>query len=457
MKSYKPSLIACFATLTFLYSLPAQSNQSDIPPSIDSRLIANPVFEQRTNRVLPAGLSSDPLTSRQWHLDAPPTEIAGTGLRDALETPQQLDSVIVAIVDTGILSTHSDMGTVLPGYDFVSDVTAANDGDGRDADATDPGDWISQSDIDEGVFPSDCGVANSTWHGTAVAGMLAAKNDNELGLAAAAPLALILPVRVMGRCGGTVSDLIDGIRWAAGLQVSGVETNPNPASVINLSLGYVGSCDSAMQKAITDVTRAGAVVVTAIGNGGYALSEQPYSPAICDGVITVAAADREGNFATYNNSGDAVDILAPGGEPGSGLTTLDDGGSQSARNDDLYQARYGSSIATPLVSATAALMLAANPLLEPHHIEDLLIENTRAVSDAGQCPNNSCGSGLIDARLAVHAAATADVLELRSADELYGGGGGGSMNPLLILLVILTRLDKARLLLTQNKSRNRTR
>lgn len=439
MNSLKPLNLACLAAFAALIAAPAQSNTVDIPQFLDAASPANLRMDSAATRVQPAGLSSDALTSEQWHLDAPPEEIAGTGLRDAISFPSQLESVVVAIVDTGILSTHSDMSDVLPGYDFVSNVSAANDGDGRDADPTDPGDWIAQSDIDDGSFPSDCAVANSTWHGTAVAGMIAAETNNELGIAGAAPLAKILPVRVMGRCGGTVTDLIDGIRWAAGLSVAGVEDNPNPATIINLSLGYVGSCAPAMQNAISAARNAGATVVTAIGNGGFSLSEQDYSPASCDGVITVAAADRDGNFANYNNRGDAVDILAPGGVPGAGLLTLDDGGSQSARNDDIYQPRYGSSIATPLVSATAALMLAANPLLEPHHIEQVLFENTRAVSDEQQCLEDSCGSGLLDAELAVFSASITDVSTLRSNDELYGGGGsgGGSVHPLWLLLLLL--------------------
>lgn len=428
MDYFRKTTVACLAALTSFSFLHTHQVIADVPSFVDTQ----------PHRVFPAGLSSDPLASRQWHLDAPPDEIAGTGLRDALNTPRQLDSVVVAVVDTGILSTHSDMGELLPGYDFVSLLSAANDGDGRDNDPTDPGDWVAQDDIDNGTLSDDCAVSNSSWHGTAVAGMLAASNDNALGIAGAAPLVQILPVRVMGSCGGSVHDLIDGIRWAAGLDVAGAPSNPNPASVINLSLGYYGTCDDAMQSAIRDVREAGATVVTAIGNGATSLATQPYSPASCIGVITVAAADREGNFASYNNRGDAVDVLAPGGVPGAGLTTLDDGGSRSARHDDLFQARYGSSIATPLVSATAALMIAANPLLEPHQIEGLITENTREVTNDSLCLENSCGAGLLDARLTVHAAATSDVRTLRIDDELYGGGGG-SLNPLWLTLLILLK------------------
>lgn len=429
MDNFRKTTVACLAALTSFFFLHTHQAAADVPSFVDTQ----------PHRVFPAGLSSDPLAPRQWHLDAPPDEIAGTGLRDALDTPRQLDSVVVAVVDTGILSTHSDMGELLPGYDLVSQISAANDGDGRDDDPTDPGDWVAQADIDNGTLSGDCAVSNSSWHGTAVAGMLAANNDNALGIAGAAPLVQILPVRVMGRCGGSVRDLIDGIRWAAGLDVAGTPSNPNPASVINLSLGYTGTCDDAMQSAIRDVREAGATVVTAIGNGATSLTAQPYSPASCVGVITVAAADREGNFASYNNRGDAVDVLAPGGVPGAGLTTLDDGGTRSARHDDLFQARYGSSIATPLVSATAALMIAANPLLQPHQIEGLITANTREVTNDSLCLENSCGAGLLDARLAVHAAATSDVRTLRIDDELYGGGGGGSLSPLWLTLLILLK------------------
>lgn len=386
-------------------------------------------------RVRPAGLGSDPLAADQWHLLAPPAEVAGTGLQAALNTPRLLESIVVAVVDTGVLSTHSDMGTVLPGFDFVSDTATANDGDGRDPDPTDPGDWVTQDDIDSGTLAEGCSTTNSTWHGTTVAGMLSANTGNALGIASAAPPVKILPVRVMGRCGGTVVDLIDGIRWAAGLAVQGVDANPHPALVINLSLGYTASCSDAMQDTLDEVRQAGAVVVTAIGNGGHLLSEHPYSPASCDGVITVAASDRSGNYAYYNNHGHAVDILAPGGTPGAGLMTLDDGGSQNALHDDSYYPRYGSSIATPLVSATAALMVASNPLLLPRHIEELMLNNTREVGDTTLCPEDSCGAGLLDARLAVHAAANTD---------LPTSGGGGAIHPLLLLLLILLQRGVAK-------------
>lgn len=428
----------CLQALCALLSCAAlTATAADLPQFVD----------EQERRVFPAGLSadglsadglsSDPLGEQQWHLEAPPAEIAGTGLRAALATPRQLDSVVVAVVDTGILPDHADMGELLPGYDFVSQVVTANDGDGRDPDPTDPGDWVAQADITSGQFGDDCSVAISSWHGTAVTGMLAAANDNALGIAAAAPIVKVLPVRVMGRCGGTVRDLVAGVRWAAGLEVPGVPPNPNPASIINLSLGYHGDCGASMQRAIRDARNAGATVVTAIGNGALSLAEQPYSPASCAGVIAVAAADREGDLAHYNNRGETVDLLAPGGVPGAGLLTLDDGGARDARNDSRYQARYGSSIATPLVSATAALMLAANPLLEPPQIEALLLDNTRPVPDTALCPENSCGRGLLDARLAVHAAANSDVRELRVDDELSGSGGGGSAHPALLLLLLL--------------------
>lgn len=391
---------------------------------------------ERHVRVMPAGLTDDPLAVNQWYLQSSPEETAGTGLADAWELPRLLDHVVVAVVDTGILASHSDMGNVLPGYDFVRDVNVANDGDGMDSDPTDPGDWVAQPDIDTGALGSDCATSSSSWHGTAVSGILAANSNNALGISGAAPHIDILPVRVMGRCGGTVSDLIDGIRWAAGLEVEGAPLNKNPAAVINLSLGYVGICYTSMQAAISDARRAGSLVVTAIGNGGQSLADQPYSPASCNGVLTVASSDRSGNYAYYNNFGAAVDILAPGGVPGAGLTTLDDGGRQSAKNDDRFTPRYGSSLATPLVSAAAALMIASNPLLEPVHVEALLLQNTRELSDKEGCPDGSCSATLLDAHSAVRAAANADLQNLALlADEEYAGGGG-SAHPLWLLLLL---------------------
>ena len=143
---------------------------------------------------------------------------------------------MVAVVDTGVRYEHPDLlevavgGTLLAGYDMTSDPAVANDGDGRDADASDPGDWVTQADLvqRDGPFLRCTIPERSSWHGTQVSGLIAAITQNGIGMAGAAPGVRVLPVRVLGKCGGHDSDIIAGMRWAAGLSVPGVPANPLP-------------------------------------------------------------------------------------------------------------------------------------------------------------------------------------------------------------------------------------
>ena len=201
--------------------------------------------------------------------------------------------VVVAVVDTGY-RPHVDLAAnILPGYDMISDTAVSNDGDGRDADALDPGDAVAAG---------ECGLGssarNSSWHGTHVAGTIAAVTDNATGVAGIAYNAKIVPVRVLGKCGGYMSDIADGILWAAGVAVSGTTLNANPAKVINLSLGGQSTCSVTTQDAIDQARAAGATVVVAAGNSDADAID--YTPANCNGVVTVAATDRNGAKGTKN-------------------------------------------------------------------------------------------------------------------------------------------------------------
>jgi len=320
-----------------------------------------------------------------------------------------------------------------PAGDFIADADTANDGDGRDNDPSDPGDWVSAADISNGLVSENCRVQSSTWHGTGVTGVLAAAQNNGIGIVGAASHIDLLPVRVMGKCGGYVSDLIAGIRWAAGLDVAGVPDNTNPAQVINLSLGIVSACTPLMQQAIDDATRAGAVLIAAAGNHAADMDIAPHAPATCNNVITVGAARRDGSRASYSSFGSAVDISAPGGEPNDGVLTTEDNGTREPFSDSSYGYRYGTSIATPHVSATVAMMIAVNPLLS---VSDIL-GHLRSTSAAFSADCTGCGAGLLnaaDAVLAATGAPPSGALDL--GPNASKGSGSTAMWFLLALLAL---------------------
>jgi serine protease len=300
----------------------------------------------------------------------------------------------VAVIDTGY-RPHADLsGQILQGYDFISDTAVSNDGNGRDTDASDPGDWI---------VANECGAGspaqNSSWHGTHVAGTIAALTNNSSGIAGIAYGAKIVPARVLGKCGGYTSDIADAITWTSGGTVSGVPANANKAQVINMSLGGSGACDTTTQTAINGARSRGTVVIVAAGNEAQNASNS--SPANCSGVVVVAATNRSGGRASYSNFGTIVDVAAPGGDTGTGngiLSTLNTG--TTSPGSDTYASYMGTSMATPHVVAVAALMLAKNPALTPDDIEAKLKSSARAFP--ASC--SGCGAGIVDASAAVDAA-----------------------------------------------------
>lgn len=228
---------------------------------------------------------------------------------------------VVAVLDTGILKDHPEFASggrsrgraakLLPGYDFVSDRRISNDGNGWDADPSDPGDWVSAAE-DASGYLAGCGETPSSWHGSHVAGTIAAA-ANGIGITGIAPDARILPVRVLGKCGGYDTDIAAAIRWAAGLPIRGVPNNRTPADVINLSLGGWGpGCDPIYAAAIADATAAGSLVVVSAGNSTD--DAYYYSPASCSEAVTVAAVGPGGYPSWYTNVGELIDIAAPGGD-----------------------------------------------------------------------------------------------------------------------------------------------
>jgi serine protease len=335
--------------------------------------------------------ANDPLYAQQWdYTDA----TAGLRVPGAWDLSTGT-GVKVAVIDTGY-RPHADLsGQFVGGYDFISDTAVANDGNGRDADPSDPGDWIAANECYAGNT-----AQNSSWHGTHVSGTIAAKTNNSLGIAGIAYNAKIVPVRVLGKCGGYTSDIADAIIWASGGTVSGVPANANVAKVINMSLGGGGACDTTTQNAINSARSRGTVVVVAAGNENQNASNS--NPANCAGVIAVAATGKTGGRASYSNYGTVVDVAAPGGDGSySILSTLNSG--TTTPGSDNYVGYQGTSMATPHVAAVAALMLAVNGALTPDDIEAKL----KATARPFPATCSQCGTGIVDAAAAVASASGA--------------------------------------------------
>ncbi len=319
---------------------------------------------------------NDPRYSEQWHYYNPVSGINAPAAWDKSTG----SAIVVAVVDSGKLA-HTDLtGQFIGGYDFITATGTSSGGScdstGRDSDPTD-----------------SCNVQ----HGTHVAGTIAALTNNGIGVAGVAYNAKVVPVRVLGaNNSGQASDIADGINWAAGGSVPGAPINPNPAEVINISIGGTNSCGSAYQAAIDNATALGATLVISAGNNNTDASNQ--RPANCSGTfLVVAANDIGGNRASYSNYGSVVDITAPGGETanaGEGiLSTISNNG---------YSFWQGTSMATPHVTATVALIQAAVPAAKtPAEIEQIIKSSARPL--AGSC-SGGCGAGIVDASAAIDVA-----------------------------------------------------
>jgi serine protease len=357
---------------------------------------------------------TDPGWGTQWHLLEPgPGEPAAMNMPPAWDISTGASASpgrVVAVVDSGVRLLHPDLaGRLLAGYDFVSETTVANDGDGgRDTDPSDPGDWVDAADQANPLFAA-CDIANSSWHGTFIAGQIAAVPNNGLGVAGLHWDARVLPVRVAGKCGALLTDLFDGVRWAAGLPVAGVPANPTPARVINLSFGGSTACTPGYQSMVDDVTAAGALLVVSAGNNATTLRR----PADCVGVMTVASVRRDGAKAGYSSFGPNVALSAPGGSTENGASSL----LYSTYDSGLKQPGFhalgylqGTSFAAPQAAGVAALMLGINPGLTPSALIERMKQGARphttpmGVACAGvsaglcDCTPTTCGAGLLDAQ-----------------------------------------------------------
>jgi len=319
----------------------------------------------------------------------------GLNAIDGWQRTRGATGTVVAVIDTGS-TAHSDAGGVVQGYDFVSDALIGNDGDGRDSDPSDPGDWITAGEADgtaAGGFFLGCDQSISSWHGTHVSGIINA-SANGFGTVGVAPDVSVEHVRVLGKCGGYLSDIVAGIIWAAGGSVAGVPDNANPADVINMSLGGTGTCRLSEQAAIDFAVSQNVTVVAAAGNEGKDASR--FNPGNCAGVITVGATDTEGKRADFSNYGDTVDVSAPGVAI---YSTLNSGlRGPSAESYEFYS---GTSMATPFVAGLVALMLTRSPSLTPSEVLSSLATNA-TVFPGGRCDDlnavKTCGAGIVNSR-----------------------------------------------------------
>ncbi|AWZ10447.1 protease [Streptomyces sp. ICC1] len=339
--------------------------------------------------------------AKQWDLFE---STAGMNVQTAWDKATG-SGVTVAVIDTGYVA-HTDVApNIVSGYDFISSSSAARDGGGRDANPADEGDWSAAGECGTGSLAS-----GSSWHGTHVAGTIAAATNNSKGVAGIAYNAKIQPVRVLGKCGGATSDIVDAITWASGGSVPGVPANATPAKVINMSLGGSGACTSSYQNAINAAVGRGTTVVVAAGNSNA--DAAGFTPASCANVINVASSNRAGSRSYYSNYGSIIDIAAPGGEtrratdtPGTVttpenaiLSTLNTG--TTTPGAESYKPYQGTSMAAPHIAGLAALLVSAKSSLTPAQIESAIKANARPL--AGTC-TGGCGAGLADAAATVTA------------------------------------------------------
>jgi serine protease len=386
---------------------------------------------------------NDPLFADQWYFQS--TEIAATRANQAWDVTVGSNMTVVAVLDTGVRFEHPDLlrasagGKLLDGFDFIANTPFANDGDGRDADASDPGDFVTAAERTQAPFNIDACApqpgedhVDSSWHGTRVSSLIAALTNNGEGIAGTGWNTQILPVRVLGKCGGTDSDIITGMRWAAGISVPGAPVNPTPAQIINLSLGGSGACSAAYQQAVSEITARGVLIVASVGNDGQAVA----APANCTGVLGVAGIRHAGTKVGFSNLGTDVGIGAPGGNCvnqgppcvfsitaalNAGTTTP----GASTYTDKVNHFNVGTSFSAPLVAGAAALLHSLNSQLSPAQYIALLKDSATPFPTSSPtsstvpvchvpigdtqnteciCTTQTCGAGILNTNAAVLAA-----------------------------------------------------
>ncbi len=394
----------------------------------------DPLYGPQSGGVTPA--------AGQWYLRNPAVngQVSSINADQAWDVTTGSPAIVVAVLDTGVRGDHPDLvGKLLRGYDFVSEDDAnnfatANDGDGRDADPSDPGDWVTSEDLPNLAGCTDGDVGPSSWHGTQTTSIVAAATNDRIGMSGTGRNVRVLPVRVLGKCGGFTSDVIAAMYWAAGLPIpsspstlGSAPANTTPAKVLNLSLGSAQPCSASYQAAVSAVTAAGASVVVSAGNG---VGTPVGQPANCNGAIGVGGLRHVGTKVGFSDIGPEVAISAPAGNcvntvgpclfpilgAANGGTTVPAGSTYS----DGFNFAVGTSFSAPQVAGVAALMLSRNPGLTPAQLRTTIRSSARpfpVVSGVPMCPapgssedgecnctTSTCGAGMLDARAAVAAA-----------------------------------------------------
>lgn len=337
-------------------------------------------------RMLIQQISGDPSFGYQWYLPA-------VGMAQAWDVTRGASDVIVAVVDTGIHSAHPELhGQLVPGYDFIADIGISRDGDGLDPDPEDPGD----SDI----------VGESSWHGTHVAGIIAALDNNGEGIAGAAPGVKVMPLRAVGFGGADSYDVMQAVRYAAGLDNDSGTVPSRPADIVNLSLGG-GSYSESSQQLFEELYDLGVITVAA---GGNEATTEPFYPAAYNQVLSVGATDLDGDPAPYTNFGQFIDLAAPGGDLAQdrdtdghpdGMLSLSVAENVDTGRSPSYVFSHGTSAAAPVAASILALMKSVYPDLSQADVFGLLRSGALTGNDAHSGP---LGYGVINAPRAVEAA-----------------------------------------------------
>ncbi|MGH8053046.1 MAG: S8 family serine peptidase [Stenotrophomonas sp.] len=376
-------------------------------PAVESVEIDVMMVPMVSHRI--AAAPNDPDYQRlQWHFH---NAISGVRAPQAWERSQG-DGVVVAVIDTGFVRGNPDLqNNVLPGYDMITDKRVSRrDSDGRAAGGWDEGDWVEANYCSGWAANGSHRAADSSWHGTHVGGTVAQETHNGKGVAGLAYKAKVVPVRVLGSCGGFGSDISDGILWAAGGEVPGLPLNPNPAEIINMSLGssLPAACPTSYQEAIDKANSLGAIIMVAAGNSNGVAGD--HTMGSCKNVIVVGGSRYTGGKYSASNHGPRVDFAAPAGDaadgnPNGGVWQMINRGTTRPLEGEAnwrLSGFIGTSMASPHAAAAAAMIqsVVQTPLTW-QQMRDLL-RKTASPFPVTIPANTSIGAGIlnVDAALA---------------------------------------------------------